>query len=149
MKKSYGFNCFMLTFLTFMFLSSFTFAAGNKNVVKFINEACRALSAAEYDDCIISCNKAIAIDPLCAAAYYTRGFAYRYKNDYDRSVSDFSRAIEIDPEYDAAYYGRAKSYYYKREYDKAWDDLYKAKGLGYKVEGEFLHQLRKASGRKE
>ena len=91
----------------------------------------------------------MTIDPLCAAAYYTRGFAYRYKGDYDQSISDFNKAIRIDSRYAAAYYGRAKSYYYKQEYDKAWEDLYKAKVLGCKVEDEFLRELRKASGRKE
>jgi tetratricopeptide (TPR) repeat protein len=132
-----------------MLLSSLTFAAGNKNVVNFINEACRSLSAGEYDESVSSCDKAIAIDPLCAAAYYTRGFAYRYKGDYDQSISDFNKAIQIDPRYAAAYYGRAKSYYYKREYDSAWEDLYKAKVLGCRIEDEFLRELRKASGRKE
>ncbi len=149
MKKRREFNRFAFVFLALMLLQPLVFAAGNKNVVKFINEACRSLSAGEYDDCIASCHKALAIDPLCAAAYYTRGFAYRYKGDYDQSISDFDQAIEIDPKYAAAYYGRAKSYFYKREYDKAWEDLYKAKKLGCKVEPEFLQELRKASGRKE
>ncbi|MDP2943028.1 MAG: tetratricopeptide repeat protein [Candidatus Omnitrophota bacterium] len=149
MGKSRGFNHFIPVFLMVMLLSALAFAAGNKNVVNFINEACRSLSAGAYDDCISSCNKAIAIDPACAAAYYTRGFTYRYKGDYDQSISDFNKAIQIDSEYAAAYYGRAKSYYYKREYDKAWEDLYKARGLGCKAEDEFLRELRKASGRKE
>ncbi len=149
MKKTIGFNHFIPAFLIFMLLSSFTFAAGNKNVVNFINEACRALSAGEYEDCAASCDKALAIDPLCAAAYYTRGFAGRYKGDYDQSISDFNKAIQIDPEYAAAYYGRAKSYYCKRQYDEAWEDLRKAKVLGCQIEDEFLRNLRKASGRKE
>src|SRR3990167_5870118 len=143
MCKSRRFNHFILVFSIFMLLSSFSSAAGNKKVINFINEACRSLAAGEYDDCISSCNKAMTIDPLCAAAYYTRGFAYRYKGDYDQSISDFNKAIQIDSRYAAAYYGRAKSYYYKREYDKAWEDLYKAKVLGCKVEDEFLRELRK------
>lgn len=149
MKKPREFNYFVFVLLMLMLLPSLAFAAGNKKVVKFINEACRSLSDGEYDDCISSCDKAAAIDPACPAAYYTRGFAYRYKGDYDRSISDFDQAIEIDPKYAAAYYARAKSYCYKREYDKAWGDLYKAKGLGHRIEPEFLQELRKASGRKE
>jgi tetratricopeptide (TPR) repeat protein len=149
MKKSRGAGRIIPVFLMLMLLSSFTFAAGDKNVINFINEACRALSAGEYEDCAASCNKALAIDPLCAAAYYTRGFADRYKGDYNRSISDFNKAIRIDPRYAAAYYGRAKSYYYKRQYDEAWEDLHKAKVLGCRVEDEFLRELRKASGRKE
>lgn len=149
MKKLRGFNYFILVFFIFMLSPSFTFAAGNKGVVRFINEACRSLSAGEYDGCVASCNQALAIDPLCAAAYYTRGFAYRYKGDYDQSISDFNKAIQIDSRYAAAYYGRAKSYYYKRQYDEAWEDLYKAKGLECKIEKEFLQELQKASGRKE
>jgi len=149
MKKSRGFNRFIPVFLMFMLLSPLTFAAGNKNVINLINEACRALSAGEYEDCAAYCNKALAIDPLCAAAYYTRGFAGRYKGDYDQSISDFDKAIQIDPRYAAAYYGRAKSYFYKRQYDEAWEDLHKAKVLGCQIEDEFLRKLRKASGRKE
>ncbi len=149
MKKSRGFNCFVFVFLALTLLPSPVFAVGNKKVVKFLNEACQYLSDGKYDDCISSCSEAAAIDPACPAAYYTRGFAYRYKGNYDRSISDFNQAIEIDHKYAAAYYGRAKSYFYKREYDKAWEDLYKAKKLGCKVEPEFLQELRKASGRKE
>jgi len=149
MKKSRGFNRFALLFLIFMLSPPFAFAAGNKNVIKFINEACRSLSAGEYDGCVASCDKALAIDPFCTAAYYTRGFAYRYKGDYDQSISDLNKAIQIDPGYAAAYYGRAKSYYCKRQYDEAWEDLHKAEGLGCKAENEFLRELRKASGRKE
>lgn len=149
MKKSREFNYFVFVFLMFTLLPSLVFAAGDKKVVGYINEACQYLADGEYDNCISSCNKAAAIDPACPAAYYVRGFAYRYKGDYDQAISDFNKAIQIDPKYAAAYYGRAKSYYYKREYDKACEDLYGAKRLGYKTEPEFLQELQKASGRKE
>ena len=82
-------------------------------------------------------------------AYNNRGTAYNTKGQYDQAISDFTKAIEINPKYAGAYYNRGDAFYKKGEYNRALDDVNKAQSLGLKVPGEFLKELREASGREK
>ncbi len=42
-------------------------------------------------------DKAIALNPWNALAYFHRGYAYEKKGDEDRAIADFRRALEINP----------------------------------------------------
>ena len=97
--------------------------AGNQKILDLIIKACQYLSQGDYDTSISACDDAIKIDPACVAAYYTRGFACRYKEEYDRAILDFTKAITIDPKYAQAYEQRGIAYAYKGEDDKAINDL--------------------------
>lgn len=142
-------NKYALSICAFILLFSAGLAfaeTADAKVIKFINEACRALSEGEYDNCISICERAIRANPHCAAAYYTRGFAYRYKGCYDEALSDFDKTIEIDPEYAAAYYGRAKCYFHKEDCENAWISISKAKKMGFKdIEASFLDELKRVA----
>ncbi len=143
---------FILVALALTLLPLFNLAASgveDKEILKLISEAYKFLATGDYDKSISLCDQAIVRDPKCVSAYYTRGFAYKYKGDYGQAISDYNQAIEIYPRYGAAYYARAKAYFQKGEYDKSWEDVYTAVGLGCETEPEFLKQLRQASGRNE
>jgi tetratricopeptide (TPR) repeat protein len=90
--------------------------------------------------------KAIQINPNDSDSYYNRGLVYHKKNDFNQAISDYTKAIQISPDA-TAYYNRALDYSLKKEYDYAWDDVRKAEALGYKVDTNFLEELKKASGR--
>ncbi|MFH0772119.1 MAG: tetratricopeptide repeat protein [Candidatus Omnitrophota bacterium] len=147
MKKYYRTRRIILIGASFIFCASTALSSDLKDVIKLVNRACVCLSAGKLDKSILTCDQAIKIDPRCAAAYYTRGFAFRYKGQFDRAILDFRQAIAIDPKYAGAYYALAKCYYDKNEFDESWENLHKAENLGHKAEPEFIKNLRKCSGR--
>jgi tetratricopeptide (TPR) repeat protein len=66
----------------------------------------------------------------------------------EQAISDFNKALEINPRDAMAYVIRGTAYYFQKEYEKSWKDVEKAEYLGYRIDPEFLDDLRKASGRK-
>jgi len=107
------------------------------------------LNKDNLDQAISDYNKAIEINPELADVYYNRGNAYLNKDNPDQAISDYNKAITIDPEFALAYNNRGVAYFYKKDYDKSWKDVHKAKVLGYKVDSEFIAELKKASGREK
>jgi hypothetical protein len=111
----------------------------------------RGIAQAEkglYEQAISDFNKAIEIDPGDADVYTNRGFAYDYKGNHEQAISDYTKAIEINPRDAMGYVIRSTAYYFQKEYGKSWKDVEKAQYLGYRIDPEFLDDLRKASGRK-
>lgn len=51
----------------------------------------------EYDQAIAEYDKAISTYPEDAVAFYSRGFAYHYKNDLIKAFADYKTAIRMDP----------------------------------------------------
>jgi len=92
-------------------------------------------------------SKAIEINPRDSDAYFNRGLVYHKKNNLDKAISDYTKVIQISPNVTETYYNRALDYFLKEEYDEAWDDVHKAEALGYKVNANFLEELKKASRR--
>jgi tetratricopeptide (TPR) repeat protein len=52
------------------------------------------------DKAIAESSKAIELDPKCAPAWYTRGFALRHQGKVDLAIAAYERAIEVDPKFD-------------------------------------------------
>ncbi|MFH1876587.1 MAG: tetratricopeptide repeat protein [Candidatus Omnitrophota bacterium] len=98
---------------------------------------------------ISDCTKAIEINPKYAEAYNNRGLAYGGQGNFPQAISDCTKAIEIDPNLAEAYYNRAGAYFYQKDFTKAWEDVRKVESLGFKVNSEFLEELKKASGREK
>jgi len=63
-------------------------------------------------------------------------------------MSEFNKALETNPRDAMVYVIRGTAYYFQKEYEKSWKDVEKAEYLGYRIDPEFLDDLRKASGRK-
>jgi tetratricopeptide (TPR) repeat protein len=51
----------------------------------------------EHDRAIKDLDRALALDPNFALAYYVRGLAYGSLGEYDRASRDLNRAVELDP----------------------------------------------------
>ncbi len=103
----------------------------------------------KFDEAITEFNKAIAINPKSANAYYSLGFTYDKKGDLANAISNFSKAIEIDPALTDAYYNRGFAYYRKGAFDNAiadynklieinpaYADAYYGLGLVYSKKGD-------------
>ena len=84
-----------------------------------------------------------------AAAYYNRGVAYARKGQYDQAISDFTKALEINSRLAKAYNNRGGAYYRIGQLDQAWEDVHKAQDLGFKINPQFLKNLREASGKQK
>lgn len=123
MRGSFNIKAWIFVSIVLILCNTAAFAAGNKKLAQLLTEASQLLSANEYDKSIATCEEIIKTTPNCAAAYYIRGFAYRYKGDYERAILDFTRTVSIDPKYAAAYYGRAISFAYLGDYKSALSDF--------------------------
>jgi protein O-mannosyl-transferase len=124
--------------------------AGNRRFAEAYNNRGNAnMYAGNFKQAISDYDKAIAINPGYLNAYFNRGLAYGNLGKMDEAVSDYNRAIEINPGFNEAYYLRAVAYFKKQEYGKSWDDVRVLEMSGYKIQPDFIEDLKKASGRNE
>lgn len=90
-------------------------------------------------------NDTVLKSPNKARPYNNRGNAYGEKGNHDRALSDFDKAIQLKPDYAEAYYNRSVAYFYKGDYERSRENARKAEILGYKVNPDFLNDLRRSS----
>ncbi len=119
------------------------------HALAYINRGNAYSNEGNLGQAISDYNKAIEINPNLAEAYYNRGNAYSNKGNLGQAISDYNKAIEINPNLALAYNNRGLAYFNKKDYDKTWKDVHKAEGLGYKVNPQFLAELKKVSGREK
>jgi len=101
------------------------------------------------DEAISDFSRAIESNPELAEGYYNRGVSYIKKGLLGQALPDFDKAIEIKPDYAEAYNNRAVAFFMKKEYTKAWEDVERAMELGYKVNLEFMDQLKRFTEEKK
>ena len=80
----------------------------------------------EYENAILSYEKAIKQKPDYAEAYNNRGVAYDDLEESEKAIADYSKAIELKPDYANAYYNRGCTYDDLGESEKAIADYSKA-----------------------
>jgi tetratricopeptide (TPR) repeat protein len=100
----------------------------------------------DWGHAISDFSKVIDLNPKDGEAYYSRGHAYDQNNDLDRAIADYSKAINIVSDVHA-YYGRGRLYYIKKDYDRSLADINKAMALGYKIDPEWLQDVKERRGR--
>lgn len=81
--------------------------------------------AGDLTAAMVSCNKAIEIDPKNGAAYYYRGNVHSAKGDFDRAIADYAVAITLDPKNENSYYYRGLARINKGDFDNAIADYTK------------------------
>ncbi|MFH1441014.1 MAG: tetratricopeptide repeat protein [Candidatus Omnitrophota bacterium] len=102
-------------------------------------------SQGNFDQAITDFNKAIQLAPDYAEAYNNRGIAYMDKGNINQTITDFSKAIEINPNDGKYYSNRAVAYFRISAHKQSWRDIHKAEVLEFKVNPEFVKELKKAS----
>lgn len=130
-------------------LSGFVNAFAKDSAKEFSDAGMEFVKQSKYDEAVISYARAIELNPNFTEAYYGRGLVYGRKGEFDKAIADFTTVMILDPGFAAAYNDRAVTYCSKKEYNKAWADVHKAEELGYKVNPDFLIDLKKASGREK
>ena len=61
----------------------------------YVNLCAAYLNTGWYDNAILNCTKAIALNPDLAMAYYNRGAACFFKKDYDKAWCDIHKAQNL------------------------------------------------------
>jgi len=139
----------IITLVLLAALSCFASAFAKDSAKEFSDGGAEFARQNRYEEAIISYSRAIELNPKFTEAYYGRGLAYGCKGEFDKAIADFTTVMVFDPGFAAAYNDRAVAYSSKKEYDKAWTDIHNAEKLGYKVNPDFLIDLKKASGREK
>lgn len=64
----------------------------------------------EYQQTIVTCSKAIEMNPEFANAYSLRGRAYAYLGNYNRAIADFDMTLKHNPDYILAHFFMGNAY---------------------------------------
>ncbi len=75
------------------------------------NRAVTRLRQRDPAGAVEDCDRAIAADPRCAVAHFTRGYIRQEQGRIDDAISDYTRVIEIDPGQEDAWGNRGDIYW--------------------------------------
>ena len=122
-----------------------------KDAKSYVAQGVDLIKKEQYNQAIDILDKAIQADPNYALAYNYRGIAHYRSKSFDKAMADFNKAIQLNPNLAEAYNNRAYCYFHNRDYQKAEEDASKAQEMKYKVDQEFLKELRlrQATGSKK
>ena len=90
--------------------------------IKLYNESLGLFNQQKQLEAITMLNKAIALNPKFAKAYYNRGCYRLQSHSLDDAIEDFTQLIKLEPG-SKGYMGRGYTYLLKKEYQKAIEDL--------------------------
>jgi tetratricopeptide (TPR) repeat protein len=88
-----------------------------------------AMRASNFDEAIVSFDKAIAMVPSCADCYLNLGIAHAAKKDVDKAIEAQLKAVELRPTLAGAWNELANLYNQKGQHDKAMEASTKATEL--------------------
>lgn len=118
-------NLPLLLLLGFVFVSSNIYAQQSQ-AEKYYDESKEYFKKGDWEEVVISCKKAIEIDPNYVSAYFAMGRAYTLLGKPKDAVAMFEKALSIDSNYAAAYLGLGVVYRFMGEYQKGVTALKKA-----------------------
>ena len=75
--------------------------------------------AGDLAGAMVSCNKAIEMDPKNGAAYYYRGNLRSALREFVSAIADYDMAIKLDPKSEFAYYNRGMAKIETGDFDDA------------------------------
>ena len=77
-----------------------------------------------FEQSMIDCDKAIAINPEFAPSYYYRGLIYgQEESNEELALEEFKQTVDLDPFYQDAYYAIAILYYNREDLPNAKETL--------------------------
>ena len=101
------------------------------------------------DEAWVSYNRAIALDPADALAYYNRGAVLRDLKRSDEAIASYDQAIAVRPNYAEAYFNRGKLFQELQEWDAALSSydrciaIFPGFSQAYLNRGNLLRETRK------
>ncbi len=82
-----------------------------------------------YEEAIISCDKALALQPDDARAWYNRGNALQDLNRYEEAIISCDKALALQPDYASAWNNRGSALFNLNRYEEAIASYDKALAL--------------------
>jgi lipoprotein NlpI len=82
-----------------------------ETVTVLLRQAQEALKNRKADEALALADRAVAVDPKSAQAYFVRGVAHEMLDKHDRAVAEFSKTIELDPKAADAYQRRGSEHF--------------------------------------
>jgi tetratricopeptide (TPR) repeat protein len=73
----------------------------------------------EYDEAIISYDKALQLKPSNDLAWLSRGVALRNLGRYEEAIASYNKALQFKPDYDSAWYNRGNALRNLGRYEEA------------------------------
>ena len=121
----------------------------NLAVVKFPNYSAAFLNKGVIHEKLnqtqaaLTCyNKSIELDRNNGLYYRYRGVFYLSKKEIDLAILDLNKSIKLSKTDGISYFLRAKAFEQKHRYANALKDAQMAKKYGYKLDEEFMAELR-------
>jgi tetratricopeptide (TPR) repeat protein len=94
-----------------------------------ISEGILSLEEENYQEAIISFNRALELNPECLEAYFYRGCIYSDCEYYTEAIADFTQVINLNPQVVEAYDYRGHIYALKQQYNQAINNYNKSISL--------------------
>ncbi|MES2486396.1 MAG: tetratricopeptide repeat protein [Bacteroidota bacterium] len=91
----------------------------NKKALKYYDEGLDYMNAENYDQAIVSFNKAVKEDKKFAFAWDNLGISYRKRGNYKEAIKCYEKSIEIDPDGGMPRQNLPIAYEYLKDYKKA------------------------------
>ncbi|MBY0358847.1 MAG: rhomboid family intramembrane serine protease [Candidatus Obscuribacterales bacterium] len=92
----------------------------------YIGKAAALTGLAKYDDALLACDQAIAIDPKDQAGRFAKAWNLHFVGKDKEAIQELSEVIAADPKHSGAYNSRAWSRLVIGEYDQAVADASRA-----------------------
>jgi len=112
--------------LVLILLAALAGCGGDRGAEKYMQEGLINFQKHNYEEAILSYQKAIELEPKAAAAYNMLGMAYRFRYNQlgnpelrDKEIAAFQKAMEVDPRFWVAMVNLGATYYYMGDKAKA------------------------------
>ncbi|OQW90919.1 MAG: hypothetical protein BWK78_05910 [Thiotrichaceae bacterium IS1] len=103
-----------------------------KGAADYLNLGVDDVERGKLEQALVNYNKAIALNPNIAEAYYNRGTLYLMQNQSNQALEDLEQAIRLNPGYAKAYCHRGTLYLGQDQFNRALADFNQAIDLNSK-----------------
>ena len=106
----------------------------------WLDQAVSRYKAGLPDQALVAVDRALALNPSSAEAYYIRGTILAGQNKYGPAIDDFSKAVSLNPVYADAYNARGKAFCGGKYFNRGLYDFNRAIDLDQYLADAYLNR---------